>query len=783
VRGPEDVWAFFVKRPPAPYQITLRRDGRPVVMTLTAASYRWGWAVSVGLGRLAVLLLFALSGLVLFLLRPEGKAGLLLSLALVLFVPGDTLSLAPEAVAPWVRAVNLLCEFLSFLFWPVLLHFLLVFPEPSPIVKRWPFLEKALYIPTLAVMLAAAPVYFLHFVDRDLARGAMREATWFPWLVGALWLGSTLLGLVALVTSYVQASPASRRKLRVAVVGTVAGFLPLLLLLAANAAFEVQGLPVGLSRALSLLTLVSLPLVPLSFAYAILRHQVIPVRTLVRRGLRYVLVSRGVVLLEAMLVVGLVAWALTGSRGRFVDRFGSRADIVVALLAGSFGMLGLHRLNRHLRTSLDRRFFREAYDARQVLTSLSEAVREVPSAEALVDLVAARAREALHPEAVRLYVREASAPRLLLVYPHPSGEPEAAPPWLVDRLSGMDHMLAFEGDETGPDGIVLAFAMRGRRELMGILGLGPRMGDLPYTREDRQLLRSVASQAGLSLENGVLIRRVAEQERVAHELAIAAEVQRRLFPDRAPDSPRLDLAGVCIPAGDVGGDYYDFLELGEGRLGFAVADVAGKGLPAALLMSMVQASLRSQAESGRSLAEMCGSMNRLLYRSTAPNAYATFFYAVFDESTRELRFINAGHNPPLVVRAPAATAIEAASAVVSSMGGALAVAAVAASADVEQKLKLTATGLVLGAVADSPYLEESLSLRSGDVVVAYTDGVTEAFGPGGREFGEDRLFEVVAGARELCAADILKRVGRAVEAWRGHAPAHDDFTLVVARVL
>jgi sigma-B regulation protein RsbU (phosphoserine phosphatase) len=180
---------------------------------------------------------------------------------------------------------------------------------------------------------------------------------------------------------------------------------------------------------------------------------------------------------------------------------------------------------------------------------------------------------------------------------------------------------------------------------------------------------------------------------------------------------------------------------------------------------------------------MCGSMNRLLYRSTAPNAYATFFYAVFDESTRELRFINAGHNPPLVVRAPAATAIEAASAVVSSMGGALAVAAVAASADVEQKLKLTATGLVLGAVADSPYLEESLSLRSGDVVVAYTDGVTEAFGPGGREFGEDRLFEVVAGARELCAADILKRVGRAVEAWRGHAPAHDDFTLVVARVL
>ena len=188
-----------------------------------------------------------------------------------------------------------------------------------------------------------------------------------------------------------------------------------------------------------------------------------------------------------------------------------------------------------------------------MLTSLSESVREVPNADALVDLVAGRVRDALHPESVRVYVREGTSGAFALAHPRGAEAAGAAPKALVERLAGMDHVLAFDEAERGPGGAVLAFAMRGRRELMGVVTLGPRLGDLPYGREDRELLRSVASQAGLSLENGGLIRRVAEQEKVAHELSIAAEVQRRLFPDRPPVSASLELAGVCVPAGDVGG--------------------------------------------------------------------------------------------------------------------------------------------------------------------------------------------------------------------------------------
>jgi sigma-B regulation protein RsbU (phosphoserine phosphatase) len=785
MKGQEDVFRFFAGRPPGPYAITLRRDGRVRQESLDAPPYRWGWTLSLGVGRLAIHLLFALSGLALALLRPESKAGLLLTLAFALFIPGDMLGFATEHLPPLVRALYLGVDALSLFFWPVLLHFFLVFPEPIPLLERRPSLEKLLYVPTLAVFLVLAPVQVLQFSDPDLAFATLREAVWLRRVMGALWVGSTALGLLVLVANYVRSGRAARRRLRVAVAGALAGFFPLLVLMGSGAFAELQRLPIEVTRGLSLLCLVTLPLVPLAFGYAILRHDVIPLRVLLRRGLRYLLVSRGVIVLEALLVLGLVAFALTGSRGRFVDGLGPRADILVALVVGSFGMLVLHRQNRRVRGAIDRRFFREAYDARRVLTSLSEAVREVKDAPALVGLVAGRVRDALYPECVRLYLREQESDRFLLSHPF-ARELEEAPRALVDGLSGMDHAVGFSGSEPGPGGIILAFAMRGRRDLQGILGLGPRLGDLPYTREDRELLRSVASQAGLSLENGGLMKRIAQQERVAHELSIAAEVQRRLFPDRAPAAEGLDLAGVCVPAGDVGGDYYDFMELPGGQVAFAVADVAGKGLPAALLMSMVQASLRSQGPGERSLSETCDAMNRLLYRSTAPNAYATFFYGVFENGPRRLRYVNAGHNPPLVVRAPAGEGGTRGARVAAGAGGAeggLATAAVSALPAAEESLRLRATGLVLGALADSPYAEESLELEPGDIVVAYTDGVSEAFGPGGEEFGEDRLSETVAASRSLPAAAIVERVSRAVAAWRGSAAAHDDFTLVVARVL
>ena len=179
--------------------------------------------------------------------------------------------------------------------------------------------------------------------------------------------------------------------------------------------------------------------------------------------------------------------------------------------------------------------------------------------------------------------------------------------------------------------------------------MAPGSGIFPFTREDKQLLMAVALQMAFAIQNVELVRQVAGEERLRHELELATTVQRRLFPECPPESASLDLAGVCHPAHGVGGDYYDFIQLENFKLGIAVADVAGKGISAALLMSTVQASLRSRAQSvNGNLTELVSSMNQLLHLSTDAASYATFFYAQFDEQTRMLTYVNAGHNPPIL---------------------------------------------------------------------------------------------------------------------------------------
>jgi sigma-B regulation protein RsbU (phosphoserine phosphatase) len=779
VRGPHDVYAFFHGRPPGPYRILVRRDGQLLAFTLATNPFVLEWTLVLGLVKLAVNALFTLAGIVFFVMRPEGKAGLLLSILMLLFVSSEPVAMTPEPVPLTLRALSMAAESLAIFFWPVLAHFLLVFPEPSPLVRRFPRLEWLLYVPTAAVFVPYAAMNALFLVDPDRGRAAIHGADFLSTLLTLVWVGSVGLGLVSMMAGYRQASRGSRRRLRVAVAGLVLGLLPLLVLIAIDAFYDLRQLPLLLNRVLGLLALLALAVVPLALGYAILWQAVIPVRLILRRSLRYLLVSRGFAAVEAAVVIGVVVFVLTGARAAALDRLSPRADVAAAAGAALLAVYGLRRLSRRIRNAIDRRFFREAYDARHLLTSFPDAVREVPTAAALVDLVSSRVQEALHPESVRVFVRDDALGRFVLA--HPAADSRlVVSAGLVERLSGSDRSVTLDtaSPEAGCRGAILALALRGRQDLRGVLVLGPRKGDLPYTREDRALLLSVASQAGLSLENVGLVRQLAEQERVAHEIEIAAEVQRRLFPDRPPEGSGLDLAGFCDPAGDVGGDYYDYLELGRTQVGFAVADVAGKGLPAALLMSMVQASLRSQA-TGPDLAleDMAASMSRLLHRSTAPNAYATFFCAVYETDAQRLRYVNAGHNPPLVVRADGAPG----ESYGLGSGGGLAAVAVGAP-PAETATRLTATGLVLGALADSPYTEETVRLRSGDLVVAYTDGVTEAFNAGDEEFGDQRLFDLARSMRGLQAADIVAGIAREVEAWRGGRPAHDDVTLVVAKV-
>lgn len=197
----------------------------------------------------------------------------------------------------------------------------------------------------------------------------------------------------------------------------------------------------------------------------------------------------------------------------------------------------------------------------------------------------------------------------------------------------------------------LAVPVLSKTEIIGIFILAAPLGRPAYNRQESRAVHTAGAQLALMLENSRLTDRILEQERFRRELVLAAEVQKRLFPETSPKTTSIQLAGMCLPARGVGGDYYDFLDLGSRQIGIALADVAGKGIAAALIMSVVQASLRSLAgDNGASLAALAGKMNRLLHRSTAANSYATFFYAQFDEENRRLRYVNAGHNPPFLLR-------------------------------------------------------------------------------------------------------------------------------------
>jgi len=304
-------------------------------------------------------------------------------------------------------------------------------------------------------------------------------------------------------------------------------------------------------------------------------------------------------------------------------------------------------------------------------------------------------------------------------------------------------------------GAALAVPLLAKNEIAGVLLLGPPVGRAEYGAAEKRALRNCAGQFALMIENAHLTDRMVEQEKLNRDLQLAVEVQKRLFPDKPPVSATMALAGMSLPARSVGGDYYDFLDLGGQRIGIALADVAGKGVAAALIMSVVQASLRILAtEENLSLATLAARMNRYLHRSTGSNAYATFFYGQIDERARQLRYVNAGHNPPCLLRCGADRSIE----------------------------ELPAGGTVIGLFPQSSYEESAVDLRPGDVLIAFTDGVPEAQNPNEEEFGEERLKDLLRRSAHLPVDEIASTIASELKTWIDNAAQYDDLTFILVKV-
>jgi phosphoserine phosphatase RsbU/P len=274
-----------------------------------------------------------------------------------------------------------------------------------------------------------------------------------------------------------------------------------------------------------------------------------------------------------------------------------------------------------------------------------------------------------------------------------------------------------------------------------------------FTREDLNLLTVMANVAAIRIEHARLVEIETAERAMAKEMQQAAQIQLGLLPKEAPKYTGLEIAGSTVPARTVGGDYYDWIPFQDGRVGVIVADVAGKGMPASLIMSSLHARVHVLFEDGEDLAVKVTRLNRHTCGNTPENRFITFFMTVVEPETGRLVYANAGHNPSLIVRAK---------------GG---------------YDTLAEGGLILGIMPAFTYGAAGAQLEKGDVLVLYSDGVTEAVDRADNDFGEDRLASLVAKMRDRPAQEIAEAVQKAVYDFAAGAPQADDITIVVARKL
>ncbi len=770
------VW--YESHPGEPVHLTIQRPGETQSLSLTPvfrAAAGSGDVQSLARRSAAEIigfypLLFLIVGLAVLFLRVDDSNAWLLALMFAGFITVAPLPLGfAVAPDPLLRFLYGYATVIGGLLPGLFYFFFAVFPVRSPIDRKLPWLKWVLLAVGACLDwggMRRGDYQALPFINA-LARPAHLDLARI--LVS---YGTVLLGVASLIWNVLGAPRVEdRRKLKVMLWGTLVGVTPAILI----------GLVYDLSRQdtpfwATFIKVVFLFLIPLSFAYAVVKHRVMDIPVLLRRSARYLLVERGFAILILLVSIGIMLWFGQAFSRRFSA--GSKAAIPVGAAFGILLMGGATQVHRQVRTRLDRAFFRSAYDTQQILETLASTTLAVADRESLALLLQQHIYEALHP--VPLYVYLLAGDGLLRAYAGHPPQPAlslATTSLGLDQLRGRtdtleadsgdlrgtqmeglhaEYLVPIRGSTTPPNSAAAGGLGSGGGGLQGVIALGPRLSEEPYSARDRRLLGSVATQAGIAMRSISLAEKMAErmeaERRSEQEMQIARQVQSRLLPQQAPSLATLECAGKCIQTRAVGGDYYDFLDFGAGKLGLVLADISGKGISGALLMANLQANLRSQyALAMADLPGLLRSVNHLFYANTESNNYATTFFAIYDDQSRMLRYVNCGHNPPLLLRHNGAV----------------------------EWLQATATVLGLFDEWDCCVAEQQLA--AGDVLVIYTDGISEAApSEDAEEFGDERLMQTVRSHQTLAAPEMLQAIIAEVQRFSQGEQA-DDMTLIVAR--
>ncbi len=484
-------------------------------------------------------------------------------------------------------------------------------------------------------------------------------------------------------------------------------------------------------------------LIPISFAVAILKYRLMNIDVIIKKTVAYTILSGAIIFIYLVLVGGLgtVLVHVAGVRNQTMV---IASTLVVALL--------FVPLRNKLQYLVDRNLFRQKYDYPAALRAIAAETLAATDIRSFLLFAAETLQQALQNRSVVIFERRDDD----LLATAKVGAPDeilgslrfaAAAAQTIDRPVSPKRRALPEGaaDALRRVDAALVLPVRTHGVLHGVIALGAKLSDREFDLEDADFLTSASDQIGLTIERIRLQREESEFEQ-------ARQMQQSLLPASMPQIEGIDVSGTWKPARAVGGDYYDLLELSPTELAVCIGDVAGKGMPAALTMSALQAAVRASASPGVSPADLCERVRRVIVKNLAGGRFVTFFFCTIDTVARKIRYCNAGHNPPVLVRADG------------------------------HAIRLDKGGPALSRLmGGTPFVSGEEPLADGDRLVLFTDGVSEARNEAGTDYGEERLEDFIAAHRNTQARDLIGAIADSVSAWSG-GRVEDDVTLVAVAV-
>ncbi len=627
-------------------------------------------------------------------------------------------------------------------------HLAFLFPSPAPFLRKHAW---AIYLFAYATNL----VFVILMIQNPMM--TVEDA------VSPIQIGSSIFGIVQILfglgvfiyRGIKTKSPLEKRQIKVLLqsvgLGLVLMFVSAMamLLFVSKGGMNVAGIMVAYVGLIA-----GLMMIPLGFAYAFSKYRLLEVEGKLKRGMVYLLTSGGLLLL--VLLIFYVATSLV------INKYGweNKSAIVFFTLVLVMAYVPVHNI---LQKRIERRIFRTRWKLREMLENFLEITSSLPDRTRLWEEFGKRLQDNIGVRTMHIFLLDPSERRFHRL----NGDAVALPEdgalqvelskqvraLMVEEIEGSNEIVISTPEREWLDelGATVLVPIQIHKELVGIMALEFEYGYDEIKAGELDILVSITTRVALENENLRLHEDNVEKQRLEEQLATARQVQQQFLPESLPTTPGLQIAAHCQFCLEVAGDTFDVIPLKDDKTLFAVGDVSGKGAGAAMIMANVQASVRAMADTGLALSTMIERVNTLIAHSTSPEQFITYFAAIYDPHAHTLTCVNAGHNPPRIVRT---------------------------NGDV---VELTEGGLILGIMADMPYAQQELAFEDGDVLVAFTDGISEANDPNEEMYGEERIVEVVQEHRASDPESIYTALIQDLDTYRRDTPLDDDVTIFIAK--